>query len=1111
MDKSFFFLTNLLQLAHVCGTKSSAEELNSTHAGELSITLVAFHENGQREHLVECYLLDGRELAILLIVFGTKLQSLRDGRAFRIVERKRRLVDVQLHCPRRLLLGGSGKELDALQAHRLVEGNVQEHLLVGIAASQDPCIGDEQVCEWELVRDVQSERLFLVHEFVHQRWRSCHSFLNQTRMDSSLLESELRRKLNSSSTASPVLKSSSSSRRLEEELEAASSRVLRNTNIVESNGGSVNNGRSRLDQELESRVAGASRSTEPVPGVSRLDEELAKAKHSFNRRPATSSVATPSEPTTSPANPPSAPTRKFASELDRIVHDMTENKAVFKDKKVDRRVLDEADPLPPSSETLKLAALKAELDEYSSSEEEDEAKIKTYDDDDWDDTEQEEVSSEQLHVWMKLLHELRMWIESFEISLTPSRSLDQEIHSGILLCRLFAVVSGDDSILGDCQTDYSPALACLAEWNNIALFLDTVVKKHPVMNKFKCEVGDLHNKTNLPKVFAFLCAYARETGSSLVEDSVLDDISECVSSKDEAMIKSQSQLLLAKAYVSLDEEVMQSSSPVFTWLKGLNLDEYFSLFDRNGWDNLERVSLIEETDLQDMGISKRGHIKALLMAVRQLQLNFEWIGLGNEERYFEFQQTRGDEEEDQDGLPATPKDSSAQSLAEKVAVLKKKKKDLISGIKLKEKTPEAMKAPSLLAYRDSLILASRMADQLQLQSAINKPAIVLDFASDGYVWAGFAGSRVPAKRILIETEDNKEMSVRELVEFGIRKALEALLTSLNERKEHKIFVSGVSPTRAMLEFISKTCPDGMYVCGPKSTASLALRAVGLMDGVALDLDSSGMARVTAVRSGQAIPQGFTSGQVFRREGDAVREDALTGLVLSCLAECGFPSSAPHKRVRGGLVATGTQLRGAASLSKKFSAGLFCLEGFARWGIASQIASHPDFQHRWRKFMHEKNLDDQLFPLMSRKEREKLTNRAISISIALEKVVAMEEDRISMEQMNASNMSEQNFAHKLPKRPPPPRPQRPAPKARVPSDKQEYIDFEPLLEYLQELCPPAAFPEAKAFVLQEVAQNGNALLQLPWHEVIKRLPQEVRKQMGVIVLDTDDDDLDDSML
>ena len=51
---------------------------------------------------------------------------------------------------------------------------------------------------------------------------------------------------------------------------------------------------------------------------------------------------------------------------------------------------------------------------------------------------------------------------------------------------------------------------------------------------------------------------------------------------------------------------------------GEDLAEYESALRKDGFDTLEAVATLEESDLDDLGISKKGHRKVLLKAVKEL-------------------------------------------------------------------------------------------------------------------------------------------------------------------------------------------------------------------------------------------------------------------------------------------------------------------------------------------------------------------------------------------------------------------------------------------------------------------------------------------------------------
>ncbi|KAH9262511.1 hypothetical protein BASA82_000425 [Batrachochytrium salamandrivorans] len=207
-----------------------------------------------------------------------------------------------------------------------------------------------------------------------------------------------------------------------------------------------------------------------------------------------------------------------------------------------------------------------------------------------------------------------------------------------------------------------------------------------------------------------------------------------------------------------------------------------------------------------------------------------------------------------------------------------------------------------------------------------------------------------------------------MIEHGVTQALQRM----GKGKIKQLLMVGVALNAAVLDFALKTCPS-VFLCGPKSTSTLGLRVFGLVDGVCVDFDStSNVARAFAIRHGQVIPQATAVATVEQGED-------LSNVVEACLLES---LAKPGVRVKGGLVLMegGGQKKSVSKLvQERFSCGVFHLNFAAtRWACASQLAVHPNFQHRWitAKSAEAHGLDDALFPLVSFEHRKSLVSKSM---------------------------------------------------------------------------------------------------------------------------------------
>lgn len=57
------------------------------------------------------------------------------------------------------------------------------------------------------------------------------------------------------------------------------------------------------------------------------------------------------------------------------------------------------------------------------------------------------------------------------------------------------------------------------------------------------------------------------------------------------------------------------------WLDGHGFSEYKDKFRDEGYDDLETISEIASDDLEDLGITKKGHVKKFLLKVEELKKN----------------------------------------------------------------------------------------------------------------------------------------------------------------------------------------------------------------------------------------------------------------------------------------------------------------------------------------------------------------------------------------------------------------------------------------------------------------------------------------------------------
>lgn len=84
--------------------------------------------------------------------------------------------------------------------------------------------------------------------------------------------------------------------------------------------------------------------------------------------------------------------------------------------------------------------------------------------------------------------------------------------------------------------------------------------------------------------------------------------------------KTQSSNVLNKSNNSISPTLIQPSyQNVFQWLQAINLEQYSSNFESNGYDSIYLCSLLDKSDLDILGIKKYAHRKAFLVESSSLQ------------------------------------------------------------------------------------------------------------------------------------------------------------------------------------------------------------------------------------------------------------------------------------------------------------------------------------------------------------------------------------------------------------------------------------------------------------------------------------------------------------
>ncbi|KAH9262510.1 hypothetical protein BASA82_000424 [Batrachochytrium salamandrivorans] len=225
--------------------------------------------------------------------------------------------------------------------------------------------------------------------------------------------------------------------------------------------------------------------------------------------------------------------------------------------------------------------------------------------------------------------------------LLPNRlGLDSELSSGIALCRKIAGLY--------------PARTMKLFWGRFRRLFARIGRRVRVEESEVCLrylfqkfprlsiefpigeehiVGDLLNQSNLPRFFALLLGFAKESG--YVPPSKQQQLS--LSQADVEMLQRQSLPLLEVALKQFQASTMDESRlhhPIYLFLKTMGLEQHFVGIVDLGFDTLERLSLIGKEDcIQVLGSGKPGHVKQLLHAAKQLSVT---TMQSPAERWFEF-------------------------------------------------------------------------------------------------------------------------------------------------------------------------------------------------------------------------------------------------------------------------------------------------------------------------------------------------------------------------------------------------------------------------------------------------------------------------------------------
>ena len=70
-----------------------------------------------------------------------------------------------------------------------------------------------------------------------------------------------------------------------------------------------------------------------------------------------------------------------------------------------------------------------------------------------------------------------------------------------------------------------------------------------------------------------------------------------------------------------DEIESKQENEVQLWLRNtVSREEYCKLFHENGFETMDEVLTITETDLKELGITKMGHRRQILNAIKKLSL-----------------------------------------------------------------------------------------------------------------------------------------------------------------------------------------------------------------------------------------------------------------------------------------------------------------------------------------------------------------------------------------------------------------------------------------------------------------------------------------------------------
>jgi len=259
-------------------------------------------------------------------------------------------------------------------------------------------------------------------------------------------------------------------------------------------------------------------------------------------------------------------------------------------------------------------------------------------------------------------------------------SFFQVLKSGVLLCQLINLLHPNSVpvFVEDFSLD-SPVVTPLHERENISKFLKACHEVMGVPPHLMFTLNDIYNLANMPKVVLSLRGIAQRRGKSVTDrfswptcvfnfddhdDALLlasaemskmdfdtvhqiydvavspiskkPDVAVTFQEKNKAVMKFLAKSSKKPSPVKIDAPatvkiqspttgapLLQSVWELGKWLSSIGMESYLEAFSSDGWEEIDTILTMTESDVADLGVQKKGHIRKLWKAISQLRIQFQ--------------------------------------------------------------------------------------------------------------------------------------------------------------------------------------------------------------------------------------------------------------------------------------------------------------------------------------------------------------------------------------------------------------------------------------------------------------------------------------------------------